>query len=255
MKIIKLVSKIVIAISALCLLAYYSCGSVRNDAVQHEPEIQELSITEKAIGLVENFIPNAQNLFSNNPTQEEKPATDGRENYKQRVESFSNEAYIYAIKNSLNTNYFILIDMKIHSGLNRFFLWDFDTNQIVYSTLATHGSCDIYEPNEDYGTPKFSNKNNSHCSSLGKYKIGAKGSSVFGMGIKYELQGLENTNSNAGLRSIVLHSWEIVPEEEIYPNHIPLSWGCPAVSNNAMIYLNEFIQKQSNKKILLWIVN
>lgn len=247
-------SRIVIAFCAI-LLVYYSCGSFQiSNSAQHEPEIQEKSLTDKAESIIENFVPSASVLFKNDAPEEKKPINE-REKYKERVKDFSQEAYIFAIKHSLNLDYFILIDMKIHSGLNRFFVWDFNKDEVIYSTLVTHGSCDIYEPNEDYGTPKFSNKNNSHCSSLGKYVLGKKGQSVFGMGVKYDLLGLDATNSNATLRSVVLHSWEIVPENEVYPNHIPLSWGCPAVSNNSMIYLNGFIQKQSNKKLLLWVVN
>jgi hypothetical protein len=40
---------------------------------------------------------------------------------------------------------------------------------------------------------------------------------------------------------------------EIYPRHSPLSWGCPAVSNEFMEKLDERLQ-QSKKPVLLWII-
>ena len=52
------------------------------------------------------------------------------------------------------------------------------------------------------------------------------------MGNKCELQlhGLEETNQSAYDRIIVLHSWDMMSDEEIYPEGSPEGWGCPAVS-------------------------
>lgn len=171
-------------------------------------------------------------------------------------ENIIKEANTYCKKNKLNENYFVLIDFKIHPGKKRLFLYDLKKDSIVKNYLVTHGSCDVFEENKNkWKTAKFSNKLDSHCSSLGKYKIGERGSSSWGNGIKYSLYGLESTNSNAFKRVIVIHSWEVVPDEECYPQPIALSWGCPAISIQAMNEFDEFISKNKQKNMLLWIIN
>ena len=120
--------------------------------------------------------------------------------------------------------------------------------------MVTHGSCDVFEANPSpYEKAKFSNKSNSHCSSIGKYKIGKRDYSSWGVNIKYWLHGLEETNNKAVERVVVLHSWSAVSDLEIHPNYSPLSWGCPAVSDNFMRHLDSLLQ-QSPKPVLLWIV-
>jgi hypothetical protein len=93
---------------------------------------------------------------------------------------------------------------------------------------------------------------NSHCSSLGKYQVSGRAVSAWGIHIKYYLKGLENTNSNAYIRDVVLHSWEQVPDNEIYPGGTPEDWGSPAVSNNTMKVVDALIRYQK-KHLLLWI--
>jgi hypothetical protein len=64
---------------------------------------------------------------------------------------------------------------------------------------------------------------------------------------------LEESNKNAVKRVVVLHSWNAVKNNEVYPKFAPLSWGCPAVSNEFMEKLDTRLQK-SEKPVLLWIV-
>jgi hypothetical protein len=153
----------------------------------------------------------------------------------------------------MDTTFYILIDMRVHSGKNRLFVWEFSKQQIVDSALVTHGCCD-YTWAADYTreNPKFSNAVGSHCSAVGKYKIGERGPSSWGVGFKYLLLGLEKTNSLALERNIVLHSWEEIPDHEIYPDGVPESWGCPAVSDNFMLRLDKML-KGRKAPVLLWI--
>ena len=165
------------------------------------------------------------------------------------------EAESYCKTNNLNTDYYILIDLSIHSGRNRFFVYNFKTKKNDFEKLTTHGSCDVFEDNEtSWEKAKFSNKIDSHCSSSGKYSIGEKGYSKWGINIKYWLKGLESTNVNSVKRITVLHSWEAVADKEVYPTYAPLSWGCPAVSNEFMTILDVKLQA-ATKPVLLWIVN
>lgn len=126
--------------------------------------------------------------------------------------------------------------------------------KIRNENLVTHGSCDVNSSNPTkWKKAKFSNEDNSHCSSLGKYKIGERDYSSWGINIKYWLHGLEKTNQNAVKRVVVLHSWSKVSHEEIYPEFSPISWGCPAVSDAFMKTLDSEL-KISKKPVLLWII-
>lgn len=165
------------------------------------------------------------------------------------------EALAYCKKNDFNTDYFFLIDLSIHPGKNRFFIYDFATKKVTDKNLVTHGSCDQFDENPDkWEKAKFSNATNSHCSMKGKFKIGKRDWSSWGIKVKYWLHGLESTNNNAVNRVVVLHSWDAVSNEEIYPNVSPLSWGCPAVSNDFMQKLDVKL-KLTEKPVLLWIVD
>lgn len=164
------------------------------------------------------------------------------------------EALAFCKENNFSLSNYFLIDMSIHSGKNRFFIYDFNKNKIIDQNLVTHGSCDKFEVNPTKASKaKFSNTNDSHCSSKGKYKIGKRDYSSWGINIKYWLHGLENSNKNAVDRVVVLHSWKAVSDEEIYPNYSPLSWGCPAVSDSFMKKIDEQL-KNTSKPVLLWIV-
>jgi L,D-transpeptidase catalytic domain len=165
-----------------------------------------------------------------------------------------NEAKIYCEANNFNQSYYILIDLSIHSGNNRFFVYNFDSQKNDYEKLTTHGSCDIFEGNDTkWETAKFGSKVDSHCSMKGKYKIGSRDASKWGIKVKYWLHGLETSNANSIKRVTVLHSWEAVSDSEVYPTYSPLSWGCPAVSDAFMTILDTKL-KISKKPVLLWII-
>lgn len=170
-----------------------------------------------------------------------------------RIETKSKEALTFCKKNNYNEDFCILIDMSIHSGLNRFFVYDFKKNTTIMTMLVGHG-CGNYPWSQDWSkdNPSFSNVDGSHCSSLGKYKIGKRAYSDWGIHIKYVLHGLEATNSNAESRYIVFHSWEKVPEKEVYPDGTGEGWGCPTISNNNMKIIDPML-KASKKPVFMWI--
>lgn len=164
------------------------------------------------------------------------------------------EALSFCKEKGFEEDYYFLVDMNIHSGKNRFFIYDFIAEKVTDKNLVTHGSCDKFEDNETkWEKAKFSNKEGSHCSSIGKYKIGKRDYSSWGINVKYWLHGLEKSNSKAIERVVVIHSWNAVKNTEIYPKFSPLSWGCPAVSNEFMKVLDEKL-KRSEKPVLLWII-
>ncbi len=145
-----------------------------------------------------------------------------------------------------NQDMAFFIDMKVMSGKNRFFVYNFQKNEIVDQGLVAHGSG---SETTIEGELKFSNLNNSYCTSLGKYSIGEKYSGQFGTA--YRLTGLDKTNSNAVARSIVLHKYDDVPyEEQSAP--IVNSLGCPMV-NKVYFERIEKLLDASKKNVLLTI--
>lgn len=188
-------------------------------------------------------------LMSCMSSSENEPAPEAKNYMLQHT-----EALAFCKKKDFNQDYYFLIDMSMHSGKKRFYVYDFKQKKVIDSNLVTHGSCDAFEDNNSkYEKAKFSNRDNSHCSSVGKYKVGKRDYSSWGIKVKYWLDGLEETNSNAKNRVVVLHSWEAVHNTEIYPKYSPLSWGCPAVSDAFMTKLDNKLQK-TEKPVLLWIV-
>lgn len=165
------------------------------------------------------------------------------------------EALQFCKDNKMNTDYCILIDMSLHSGVKRFFIWNFKEKKVENSYLVGHGCGNAaWSLDETKDKPEFSNADGSHLSSLGKYRIGERGYSSWGINIKYLMHGLENTNSNALKRIIVFHSWELMSDDEVFPNGSPEGWGCPTVSNNAMKIIDKKLQS-SKKSVLMWIFN
>jgi len=159
------------------------------------------------------------------------------------------EAKRFTRANKMDTTIAIFVDMSIHSGKYRMFVWSFELEKIINSSLCAHGSCDASFYSEEV---RFSNVSESHCSSVGKYKIGKRGYSNWGTHFNYKLHGLEKTNNNAYKRVIVLHSFEQVEDTEVYPEHTMDSWGCPMVSNNTLIYLDTVLKKVK-QPVLLWL--
>lgn len=165
------------------------------------------------------------------------------------------EALQFCKDNDFNTDYYFLLDLSIHPGKNRFFIYDFNQKKIIEKNLVTHGSCDQFEENsEKWEKAKFDSRTDSHCSMKGKYKIGKRDYSSWGINVKYWLHGLDKSNRNAVKRVVVLHSWNAVSNKEIYPDVSPLSWGCPAVSNEFMKIIDAKL-KTTKKPVLLWVVD
>ena len=175
---------------------------------------------------------------------------------KREIKNYSiyyQEAKRYCRKNNLNQNIFILIDLSLHSGFKRFFVYDFKAKTITDSLMVSDG-CGNAPWGETTTKEKaqVSNVPDSHCSSIGKYIVKKRGISQWGIKVNYLLEGKEATNSNAMNRAIVLHSWEAVPNNPVHPAGTPEGWGCPAVSNPGMRIIDAKLQ--NNKKVLLWVV-
>ena len=170
-----------------------------------------------------------------------------------QVKEKAKEALSYCKANGYNTDFCILIDMKIHSGKYRMFVYNFISDTIERKSLCAHG-CGKGDKQSTGAKPIFSNEVGSLLTSLGKYKIGARAYSQWGINVHYKLYGLESTNKNAFKRIIVLHSYTPVPATEIYPYHLPMGWsfGCPVTDDSTMTWLDKKL-KNIAKPVLLWI--
>ncbi len=198
-------------------------------------------------------------IFSKNKSRESSPQKDktssssaGQNNSIERstsgLGSRLNQAIKYVQQNGYSTEYCFLVDMGICSGKNRFFVYDFRKNTVALSGLVAHGNCNTHSLEQ----ARFSNTPNCGCSSMGKYKVGNSYRGEFGK--SYRLYGLDSSNSNAFKRAIVLHGFDPVPDQEIYPRALCNSFGCPMVSRSFLYKLCGIIDK-SEKPILLWVYN
>jgi hypothetical protein len=162
------------------------------------------------------------------------------------------EALRFCRKEKLDTTYAFFVDMRLPSGKNLFFIVDLQNKKIIQSGLCCHGM----GKGSSEKVPVFSNEPGSNCTSLGKYKTGKRAYSNWGIHIHYKMHGLEKTNNNAFERIVVLHSYDPVPEEEIYPQDLPMGWslGCPVISNGLMRKIDTLL-KTKKRDVLLWVYN
>lgn len=165
----------------------------------------------------------------------------------------ANEGLVFAKAHDYDVRHIFLVDFSIHSGKNRFFVWDYKADTVAFASVCAHGT-----GKDDYRSTqteiKYSNVEGSLCSSLGKYKVGIRSYSKWGINVHYKLHGLEKTNDNAFQRVVVLHSYDLVPQTEIYPHHLPLGYsqGCPVIDDNTMQKVDN-LMKEKEKSPLLWI--
>ncbi len=164
---------------------------------------------------------------------------------KIRLRSKASEAVAYTRSKGFNTRYAFLIDMRLPSGSNRFFLYDLQADSVLHRGLVTHGRC-----NEEWlEGRRYGNEVGCGCTSLGKYKVGYRYMGKFGLA--YKLHGLDKTNSNAFERYVVLHSHDCVPGREV-SSDICQSDGCPTISPACLKQIAPVIDR-SKAPLLLWI--
>ncbi|MFC0775838.1 murein L,D-transpeptidase catalytic domain-containing protein [Terrimonas alba] len=192
-------------------------------------------------------------LFSSGLVEKVKASKPNRSNHTltttsaKKLQLRASEARAFAQQKGYNDIICFLIDMSLHSGQNRFFVYDLKRDTIRNSGLVTHGRCNQYW----LEGRKYGNTVGCGCTSLGKYKIGNTYNGRFGLA--YKLYGLDKTNDKAFQRFVVLHAHDCVPESEVKED-ICQSDGCPTVSINYLQYLKPIIDA-SRKPVLLWIYN
>lgn len=117
-----------------------------------------------------------------------------------------------------------IADYSLSSNVCRLWVIDMVNYKVLFNTYVAHGQ----GSGEEFAT-QFSNRPNSHQSSLGFY---VTGDTYFGQhGLSLYLHGMDaHYNSAAYSRDIVVHAADYVSEVFIAGNQrLGRSWGCPAL--------------------------
>ena len=168
------------------------------------------------------------------------------DNLPLKLKNHARSLLAYARQHGYNTQTCFLIDMSIEPGKKRFFVYDLKKDSVIDSGLVSHGAC----RSQGLVVRQYGNAMGCGCTSLGKYKIGNAYKGKYGLA--YKLHGLDATNSNALKRLIVMHAHYCVPDEEVSPEPICQSDGCPMVSESMLKKLAIIID-QSKQPVLLSI--
>lgn len=123
-----------------------------------------------------------------------------------------------------------IADMTQPSTAKRLYVIDLDRKELVLRTYVAHG-----QGSGEVMATIFSNREGSHQTSLGLYRVGAEITSPK-HGQALLLHGLESgTNCQALKREVIMHGADYVSESFIRENgRLGRSWGCPAVSRTDM---------------------
>jgi len=242
--------KVVLLIAVIAVFVI-SCSDMEKSSFENKP----LAVKKETRVVKSKKKKQKIKIGTTEKTKDEPISIDNEKEEKEVPSSSENTTIIniltkkvnnYAIENNMSTEYCFLVDMSLPSGRNRFFIYDLKKNTIINSGLVAHGSC-----NETFlARPKFSNESKSGCSSLGKFKVGEFYTGKYGK--SFRLYGLDNCNSNAYKRAVVIHGYDCVPDEEIYPRVLCNSLGCVMVSYKFFDKISGMIRK-SEKPIVLWI--
>ena len=138
----------------------------------------------------------------------------------------------------------IMIDMSVPSDEQRLYVINLSSKTCEYKTYVAHGKGSGRGAQATF----FSDEPGSYCTALGMYKVGKNYNGKHGN--SYELMGLEKSNANAESRAIVIHSAWYAEEDFIKKNNrCGNSWGCPAVSPDALKKLQPYLTEGT----VIWI--
>ncbi|MBS1588203.1 MAG: murein L,D-transpeptidase catalytic domain family protein [Bacteroidetes bacterium] len=130
-----------------------------------------------------------------------------------------------------------IIDFTLSSTKHRLWVIDLSQKRVLLNEYVAHG-----QGSGDEFATTFSNKDNSHQSSIGFYVTGETYVGQHGNSLR--LYGMDNGyNSAAFDRSVVMHGANYVSNDFIVSqNRLGRSWGCPAVSNQIVDKVVNYIK-------------
>ncbi len=128
-----------------------------------------------------------------------------------------------------------IADMSQPSTAERLVVLDLDSRAIISRTLVAHG-----QGSGELMAERFSNRNNSHQTSLGLYRVGPRIMSRK-HGAALLLEGLDRgVNDQARAREVIMHGADYVSAQFVAQHgRLGRSWGCPAVPREQMAIMIE----------------
>ena len=144
----------------------------------------------------------------------------------QRAFKYAWKGYLkmYSKGQLANTGYFSIIDFSQSSCSKRLYIIDLQEMKMFMHTYVAHGR----NSGTEYAK-SFSNRPESHKSSLGFYVTGNTYSGIHGLSLR--IDGVEKgINDKAWARRIVIHGADYVSDDFLDSNPFTgRSYGCPAV--------------------------
>jgi hypothetical protein len=218
------------ALSLALLTTHVEGSSLRKEKVEHDAVLydnaedgKEESFESRALSLYEslalnNFEAPSENVFAK--------ALKGYLKLKNEGE----------IKNEKLT----IVDFSLSSTMPRLWVIDMVKQEVILQSLVSHGR----NTGDEFATT-FSDKVDSHMSSLGFYKTGETYQGINGFSMR--LDGLEaGINSNARKRAIVVHGADYASLKLVKAQgRLGRSYGCPAVPVEVNKKLIELIKDES----------
>ena len=128
-----------------------------------------------------------------------------------------------------------IADMSKPSTAERLVVLDLDTRALITRTWVAHG-----QGSGGLRAERFSNRHNSHQTSLGLYRVGQRITSRK-HGAALLLEGLDHgVNDQARAREVIIHGADYVSAEFVARHgRLGRSWGCPAVPREEMAIMIE----------------
>lgn len=198
--------------SALCLLLFALLPAVTlADEAQPPPAAEKIPLPEPRI------LPRRSD-YSKKRKEYRMPEFDASWKLSKEIYEKAVLTYDYWARD-LEVNRFVtVVDLGKKSSERRFYVFDLEAGR-VDELLTTHGKGS--DPRNSGVGNDFSNEADSLKSSLGTYLTQKSYTGSHGYSLK--LAGIEDTNSNAFERAIVIHSAPYVSE---LSSEAGRSWGC-----------------------------
>ncbi len=213
------VKSLIIPLSVACISLSFTLVPIKNEGVE----------STAAISAANHFIDSLNNTRISITTE----ADNLYDSLQLQHFGLSKNAVEYAFKGYhkllkkgyiSNPGIISICDFSLSSRRKRLFVIDMKNYKLVSNTYVAHGR----RSGVEYAR-RFSNRLNSHESSLGFYIT--KNAYYGDHGLALKMEGLERGfNDNAERRNIVVHGSEYVGEDFIRSNRfMGRSFGCPAI--------------------------
>jgi hypothetical protein len=140
-------------------------------------------------------------------------------------------------RHGLQARMLAIADMTQPSTAQRLFIFDLEERRLVLRTWVAHG-----QNSGGLMAERFSNRNGSHQTSLGLYRVGSRIISPK-HGPALLLHGLDKgLNDQALPREVIIHGADYVSAQFIAAQgRLGRSWGCPAVPRDDMAQVMDLL--------------